>query len=1526
MTLWLKLKNFAVIDTFNANEKHQKMLLNPIKSTWIVISSLLLWIIPASSMAQVPFPDDRPEPSWRVIHDAPFQNIPGNPPLKTTGETLAELGFDSVEQLLSNIDERSSFSISFSPDGKTLVSGNTDKTVKLWNVTTGRLLASLEGHIGRINSVSFSFDGKTIVSGSDDKTIKLWDIDTGKLLADFKGHTDPINSVSFSPDGKTIASGSNDKTIKLWDIDTGKLLTSFEGHTRGVNSVSFSPNGKTLVSGAWDETIKLWDIESGSLLTSLQGHIGGVRSVSFSPNGKTIASGTNDGKLKLWDVTTERLLASLARHRSIVFSVSFSPDGKTLASSSWDGTVKLWDVTTGNLVISFEERMGYVSSVSFSPNGKTLASITNDGTIKLWDVTTGNLVTSFEGHTSSVFSVSFSPNGKTLASGGEDKTVKLWDIESGKLLTSFQGYNSTLSISFSPNGKTLASGGEDKMVKLWDIESGKLLTSFYGHTGPVSSLSFSPDGKILASGSWNKAIKLWDIKNARLLASLEKLKDYVLSVAFSPNGKILAFGSWDRTVKLWDIENEKFLASFHGHMGPVSSVSFSLDGKILVSAGGQTVKLWDISSRSLLTSLDGHTNTIWSVSFGPDGKTLASASSDNTVKLWDVTTGTLIETFQGHTNSVLFVSFSPDGKTIASASVDNTVKLWSLKDLSQLQTLLGGNNGNWLRIDEQGGIFRGDDGTFLQTREKRNGRWQPVLPTDMATENQLEVLVKPQMVTLQPGKSEPIKIRITNTGPDSAYWLHLKPVWSEDNVVRLDPPDSSWTAKGRQKWKPSRIAKLDAGKSATLHARVSLNLDFPATFVQSGERQLVITVVSANGTEVEQPIQVNVQSPWLEWQTAESDKNTLKMGVHNLGTLRLTDFPLNLHLKGASKPLNQQVIPSLEPGEMTLLSVQLPNSIQLDSQALLLKGRTSKLPIFEWELPSPQIQRSSPLLLWFLLPLFVLTLVAVFYLRRYRHPLVVSLSKEPALLMQLPPEQLPEVYTRLTQTGRLETVLSRNEVTQKTFRASLAFFSKKNEEERAHQLVNRIGGTVAPSQSTEDPKPNITLWEIRLPDHFPLNVKNCLLCFPPLDSEPQDFMEELRKVAKTQMWITLLISENADYQRKLYETSKDLSNKWVAPLRSELTNLLLSPTPATILANILSNQLTLTQLSPYQLGGGVNQEGVFFGRKEKIAHIMNRDLANYFIVSGRQLGKSSLLKALERRYKEQPDIDCFYLPLSNEVLLPRLALALDLPGSAGLKEIAEQATNQQRRYLFLIDEADDFVRHELKTDYHLLKGLRSLSEAGHCKFILAGFWDLYKHAVLDYQSPLKNFGETIHLGALEADACRQLAQGPMRSMQLEYAHVDLVEQLLKTTGQRANLMSIACHEILSQLRPNQRIIEAEDVQQGLYSPKTFSALKGWDAMTDDKKACQMDSLIVYLTIAQEQFDFSSLIAQLQEQGIQPEGQVVEQSLERLELGFVLAKAADGTYTYQVPLFRELILRDSPVVKLKLALEHWKKYV
>ena len=310
--------------------------------------------------------------------------------------------------------------------------GNAGNTrFDLFDISTQRnLIATLEGHRGRVTSVSFSPDGTTLASGARDPSIKLWDdVATRTNIATRTLFTSGVYSVSFSSDGAILASGSWD-AVKLWDVVTGTNIATLEGHTGRVTSVSFSPDGAILASGSWDDTVKLWDVVTGTNIATLEGHRGNVTSVSFSPDGGILASGSWDDTVKLWNVVTETNIATLEGHRGDVTSVSFSPDGGILASGSWDDTVKLWNVVTGTNIATLEGHRGNVYSVSFSPGGRILASGAGawDDTIKLWNVVTGTNIATFTGHRDNVTSVSFSPDGGILASGSWDDTIKLWDM------------------------------------------------------------------------------------------------------------------------------------------------------------------------------------------------------------------------------------------------------------------------------------------------------------------------------------------------------------------------------------------------------------------------------------------------------------------------------------------------------------------------------------------------------------------------------------------------------------------------------------------------------------------------------------------------------------------------------------------------------------------------------------------------------------------------------------------------------------------------------------------------------------------------------------------------------------------------------------------------------------------------------------------------------------------------------------------------------------------------------------------
>ncbi|KAL4778668.1 putative wd40 protein [Aspergillus varians] len=271
-------------------------------------------------------------------------------------------------------------SVAFSPDGRMVVSGSTDHSIKLWDTKTGAEIRTIKGRSNLIPSVAFSIDRQMIAPGPYDKLIKILDAKNGTRIQSMDGHSGPVSSVAFSADSQTIASGSQDKTLKLWDTKSGRNIQTLKGHGDSVRSIAFSADSQMVASGSYDKLIKLWDAKSGTEIRSLKGHIGPVFSVAFSADGQMIASGSSDHTIKLWDTKTGAEIWTIKEHSHFpdafsedwVQSVSFSADGQIIASGSMDNTIGLWDTKSGAKIRSLIGHSSWVQPDALSADGQAI--------------------------------------------------------------------------------------------------------------------------------------------------------------------------------------------------------------------------------------------------------------------------------------------------------------------------------------------------------------------------------------------------------------------------------------------------------------------------------------------------------------------------------------------------------------------------------------------------------------------------------------------------------------------------------------------------------------------------------------------------------------------------------------------------------------------------------------------------------------------------------------------------------------------------------------------------------------------------------------------------------------------------------------------------------------------------------------------------------------------------------------------------------------------------------------------------
>jgi WD40 repeat protein len=652
----------------------------------------------------------------------------------------------SLETVIQKGHELAVITVAVSVDSNFVATGSRDKSIKLWELSTGREVRSFLGHELSVTSIRFSPDGKTLLSGSNDKTVRGWDVTTGKEL--FKMNTGSfITDLAISNNGKFFAvagynqSGHQDSAF-VYNFKDQKRIVGIpvdpeEGRGRGI-SVSISPDDKWIAFGEDNRIVSVYMTstwQKSNKFEFTEGWCGGCSTfATFSPDSKSLYMGSHNGPVKKYELASSSIKKIYEKKPEDMNGLVLSPDGKKLARAS-EKQIIVWNESTGQPIdsIAAPDQVEF-HQIAFTNDGRRIIVTSDDNTAFLWDfaknkktaVLTGFL--NFRDRGGLTYdpnyyweqaiakyvrlknSLLISKDGKALIKGKFGTKVKRWDIASGKAAMEYAGHKkAVLCYDLSNDGTKLLTGGGDGKIILWNVATGDSLLVINSYREPIFDIHFNADETKVASASWDATMKVHDLRTGKLDTYFDFQNYSAYNILVHPTDLYLFTARLDNSLQMWETDTHKDVRNFIGHTDVISSIRLSADQKSLLSASWDgSIRLWDIGTGLMSKKYKGHSGAVHTAIFSPDGKYVVSGGADRAIRFWDIATQKVVRTFEGHKAEVTSILFSPDNKMLITHSLDGVTKCWDLTSGREFFEHIHLGETDWM-VKNPEGYFNGTD-------------------------------------------------------------------------------------------------------------------------------------------------------------------------------------------------------------------------------------------------------------------------------------------------------------------------------------------------------------------------------------------------------------------------------------------------------------------------------------------------------------------------------------------------------------------------------------------------------------------------------------------------------------------------------------------------------------------------------------------------------------------------------------------------------------------------------------------------
>jgi WD40 repeat protein len=421
--------------------------------------------------------------------------------------------------------------------------------IKIWDVQSGNQIGEdITAGDGDIFALEFSPDGSTLASGGSDKTVRLWDGATGGPIgAAMAQNSTEVVQLAFPPDGRYLAVAASDGSVRIYDtasqVPLGNPLDALDGFPMGLK---IDEQGERMFVGGSDHTLRIFDL--GMVVPKVG------QAPAFSPDGLALVVGAADGAIRKWDgISSEPV--EFDERMAAVNRMAYLPDGHNVVAADAGGTIQMWDGDTGERTGSGMAVPGVgIFSLDVSQAGDRILAGYADGTIRLWDIASRRLVRSpWRAGEGIITAVGFVDDESQVAAvvANENATLHVWDVADGDEVED-RPLGAAFAVAFGPDGR-IAGGNIDGTVSFLTGIGGESVgeESTDGHADAVTAVNYNSDGSLAATASRDGSARVWDANTGTAIGQpLPKNPASILAVTFSPDNRVLATSADNNTTTL----------------------------------------------------------------------------------------------------------------------------------------------------------------------------------------------------------------------------------------------------------------------------------------------------------------------------------------------------------------------------------------------------------------------------------------------------------------------------------------------------------------------------------------------------------------------------------------------------------------------------------------------------------------------------------------------------------------------------------------------------------------------------------------------------------------------------------------------------------------------------------------------------------------------------------------------------------------------------------------------------------------